>query len=146
MKKDSSIRQRTIAAINRSVMNPEEWIYSKVSTDLKNDTFSFEDNELPIFEVETPKAKTIITTRRILEKEGEILHEVNFDDIDDIIFGDFKGRINKPELSMFRIVDIYGEEQNFQMETGKAAIGLIRAINTVTRLRANINSKTRYEF
>jgi hypothetical protein len=146
MKEDSSIRQRTIAAINRSVMNPEEWIYSKVSTDLKNDTFSFEDNELPIFEVETPKAKTIITTRRILEKEGEILHEVNFDDIDDIIFGDFKGRINKPELSIFRIVDIYGEEQNFQMETGKAAIALIRAINTVTRLRANINIKTRYEF
>lgn len=125
-------------------MNSEEWLYSKVSTDLKNDTFLFEDNELPIFEIETSKA--IITTRRILEKENENLKLISFDDIDDTIFGDFKGQINKPELSIFRIVDIYGEEQNFQMETGKAAIGLIRAINTVTRLRANINSKIRYEF
>ncbi|MEA9415382.1 hypothetical protein [Flavobacterium sp. PL02] len=146
MKEDSSIRQRTITAINRSVMNPEEWLYSKVSTDLKNDTFLFEDNELPIFEIETSKAKTIITTRRILEKENENLKLISFDDIDDIIFGDFKGQINKPELSIFRIVDIYGEEQNFQMETGKAAIGLIKAINTVTRLRKNKNSKIRYEF
>ncbi|OUL62028.1 hypothetical protein [Flavobacterium sp. AJR] len=146
MKEDSSIRQLTITAINRSVMNPEEWLYSKVSTDLKNDTFLFEDNELPIFEIETSKAKTIITTRRILEKEGEILHAVNFDEVDKVFFGDFKGQINKSELSIFRITTIDGEEQNFQMETGKAAIGLIKSIQTVIKLNTNINSKIRYEF
>lgn len=55
--------------------------------------------------------------------------------IDDVIFGNFKGVLHKPKLSIFRIVDIYGEQIDFQMETGKASIGLIKSVNTVINLK-----------
>ena len=45
---------------------------------------------------------------------------VYFNEVEDIIYGDFKKQINKPELSLFRVLDFYGEQHEFQMETGKA--------------------------
>lgn len=115
-------------------MNPEEWLYSKVYFVGTSLEFDFEKNELPIFEVKSPNATTIITTRRILERNNDEINFVRFECIDDVIYGHFKGQINKPQLSIFRIIDIYGEEYNFQMETGKASIGLINAIGTVLQL------------
>ncbi|ESU24662.1 hypothetical protein FLJC2902T_31940 [Flavobacterium limnosediminis JC2902] len=137
MKTDNSIKEITIASINRKVMNPESWIYSKVCLENKSEEFTLEENELPIFEINSSKAKTIITTRHIIEKENENICFVSFDEIDDVIYGDFKKQINKPELSKFRIVDIFGEQYDFQMETGKASIGLINSINTVLKLKAS---------
>ena len=118
-------------------MNPESWIYSKICSENKSEEFTLEENELPIFEINSSKAKTIITTRRIIEKENEKICFVNFDEVDDVIYGTFKNQINKPELSIFRIVDIFGDEYDFQMETGKASIGLIYSINTILQLKAS---------
>ena len=68
MKTDKSIKEITIAAINRSVMEPENWLYSKICAEDKSIEFVLEENELPIFEINSPNAKTIITTRHIIEK------------------------------------------------------------------------------
>jgi hypothetical protein len=137
MRTDNSIKEITIAAINRKAMNPESWIYSKVCVENNSTEFTLEENELAIFEINSSKAKTIITTRRIIEKENEKISFVSFDQIDDVVYGDFKKQISKPELSIFRIVDMFGEEYDFQMETGKASIGLINSVNTVLKLKAS---------
>ena len=137
MKTDKSIKKITISAINRSIIEPESWLYSKVCLEDKSVEFLLEESELPIFEINSPEAKTIITTRRIIEKENGKLSCVSFEEIDDVIFGDFKKQIKKPELSKFRIVDLYGEEYDFQMETGKASIGLIKSVKTVLKLKAS---------
>ena len=137
MKTDKSIKEITISAINRSIIEPEKWLYSKVCAEDISAEFEMEENELPIFEINSQKAKTIITTRRIIEKEYGRLSCVSFEEIDDVIFGDFKKQINKPELSKFRIVDFHGDEYDFQMETGKASIGLIKSVKTVLKLKAS---------
>lgn len=137
MKTDKSIKEITIAAINRSVMEPENWLYSKVCVEDKSIEFVLEEDELPIFEINSQKAKTIITTRRIIENENGKLSFVSFKEIDDVVYGDFKKQINKPKLSKFRIVDMHGDEFDFQMETGKASIGLINSVKTVLKLKAS---------
>lgn len=136
MKTDKSIKEITIAAINRSAMEPENWLYSKVCVEDTSAEFILEENEKTVFEINSQEAKTIITTRRIIEKENGNFSEVNIEEIEDIIFGDFKKQINKPELSKFRILNTYGDEFNFQMETGKASIGLINCIKTLLKLKA----------
>ncbi len=115
-------------------MDIDTWEYSKiVMAETENKYFDFKlvQNELPIFEIKSQTKHTLITTRRILEIENSKLNSIDFESIDDVIFGDFKGIVNKPKLSIFRIVDIYGE----QMETGKASIGLIKSVNTVINLK-----------
>ncbi|CAC9974847.1 hypothetical protein [Flavobacterium panici] len=135
MKTDISIKNIVSAVIYRKVMNPEEWIYSKIHIGNTSFEFDLEDNELPIFQINSPDVKTIITTRRIIEKSKDNLNSVKFEDIEKVIYGNFKGKPNMPELSSFEVIDVYGKEYNFQMETGKASIGLINAISTTLRLR-----------
>jgi hypothetical protein len=137
MKKDNSIKEITIAALNRSVMNAENWLYSKVCSEDFSKEFELEENELPIFEIKSSVANTIITTQRIIENGDGKLKFIRFEEIDDVVYGDFKKQINKPELSKFRIVDIYGDEYDFQMETGKASIGLINSVKTLMKLKAS---------
>ncbi|WP_124019435.1 hypothetical protein [Flavobacterium hydrophilum] len=137
MKKDISIQNITIASIKRSAMDIDTWEYSKISAETENKYIDFEldKNELPIFEIKSQTKHTLITTRQILEIENNNLKSIDFESIDDVIFGDFKGTVNKPKLSIFRIIDIYGEQIDFQMETGKASIGLIKSVNTVINLK-----------
>jgi len=137
MKTDISIKNITIAAINRSGSDLENWQYSKIITDIQSLEFPLANEELPIFQIKTPKAQTLVTTRRIIEKSESDFISLDFDELDGVVFGDFKKQMNKPEISIFRTTDIYGEELNFQMETGKASIGLITTINTVKKLRAS---------
>ena len=143
MKKDSSIQNITIASVKRSAMDIDTWEYSKIvtaETENKYIDFELDNNELPIFEIKSQAKHTLITTRQIIEIENNKLKSIDFESIDDVIFGDFKGTIHKPKLSIFRIVDIYGEQMDFQMETGKASIGLIKSVNTVINLkRASLN-------
>ncbi|MFH7005254.1 hypothetical protein [Flavobacterium bizetiae] len=134
MKTDTSIKNIVSAAIYRKVMNPEEWIYSKIHIGNQSVTFDLEDGELPIFEINSPNAKTIITTRRIIEIKNEV-QTVYFEDIKNINYGNFKGKIDKPELSVFSIIDVSGRRYDFQMETGNASIGLINAVSTVLQLK-----------
>ena len=96
MKTDNSIKNIVIAAICRKVMNPEEWIYSKMHIGNKSIEFDLEENELPVFEVSSSNVKTFITTRRIIEKNGSSIKTIYFEDIDGVTYGDFKGQINKP--------------------------------------------------
>ncbi|PXY44591.1 hypothetical protein DMB68_14095 [Flavobacterium hydrophilum] len=118
-------------------MDIDTWEYSKISAETENKYIDFEldKNELPIFEIKSQTKHTLITTRQILEIENNNLKSIDFESIDDVIFGDFKGTVNKPKLSIFRIIDIYGEQIDFQMETGKASIGLIKSVNTVINLK-----------
>ena len=138
MKKDTSIQNITIASVKRSAMDIDTWEYSRIvtaETENKYIDFALEKNELPIFEIKSQTKHTLITTRQILEIENNKLKSIDFESIDDVIFGDFKGTLYKPELSFFRIIDIYGEQMNFQMETGKASIGLIKSVNTIRNLK-----------
>ncbi|MEM0577390.1 hypothetical protein [Flavobacterium polysaccharolyticum] len=138
MKKDNSIQNITIASVKRSAMDIDTWKYSKIvtaETENKYIDFELDKNELPIFEIKSQTKHTLITTRQILEIENNKIKSIDFKLIDDVIYGDFKGNLHKPKLSIFRIVDIYGEQIDFQMETGKASIGLIKSINTVINLK-----------
>jgi hypothetical protein len=138
VKKDISIQNITIASVKRSAMDIDTWEYSKIVTaEIENKYIDFEldKNELPIFEIKSQTKHTLITTRQILEIENNKIKSIDFESIDDVIYGDFKGTLHKPKLSIFRIVDIYGEQIDFQMETGKASIGLIKSVNTVINLK-----------
>ncbi|MAW95155.1 MAG: hypothetical protein CMF33_08005 [Leeuwenhoekiella sp.] len=140
MKTDKSIRNITIAAINRSAMDIDSWNHSRIADE--NDTeliekFELLENELPVFEIKSEFAHTLISTRQIIERNKEKLHSLNFDFLDDVVYGNFKGQRNKPKLSIFRVVDIHGDELDFQMETGKASIGLIYSVDTIRQLRAD---------
>ncbi|MFH6994228.1 hypothetical protein [Flavobacterium sp. FlaQc-48] len=135
MKTDNSKKNITIAALSRKIMHPEEWIYSKVYFLGKSLDFDLEENELSVFEVKSPNVTTLITTRRIIEKSNNSIHSLKFDDVDSVKYGNFKGDLNKPQLSICKIIDIHGKEFSFQMETGKASIGFIYAINTLLRLK-----------
>ena len=138
MKKDTSIQSITIASVKRSAMDIDTWEYSRIvtaETENKYIDFALEKNELPIFEIKSQTKHTLITTRQILEIENNKFKSIDFGSIDDVIFGDFKGTLHKPELSIFRIIDIYGEQMDFQMETGKASIGLIKSVNTIRDLK-----------
>ncbi|MBS7254520.1 hypothetical protein [Flavobacterium branchiicola] len=143
MKTDKSIKNIVCAAIYRKVMNPEEWLYSSVHVGNISIEFELEENELPIFQVNSSNAKTLITTRQIIEKRDkkEII-SVSFEDIDNLIYGDFKGKVNNPELSVFRIIDVYGKAFDFQMETGKASIGFINVVNTILKLKSIITKRS----
>lgn len=138
MKKDSSIQNITIASVKRSAMDIDTWEYSKIitaETENKYIGFELDKNELPIFEIKSQTKHTLITTRQILEIESNKVKSIDFELIDELIYGDFKGTLHKPKLSVFRIIDIYGQQMDFQMETGKASIGLIKSVNTVMNLK-----------
>lgn len=138
MKKDSTIQNITIASVKRSAMDIDIWEYSKIVTaETENEYIDFEldENELPIFEIKSQTKHTLITTRQILEIESNKVKSIDFELIDELIYGDFKGTLHKPKLSVFRIIDIYGQQMDFQMETGKASIGLIKSVNTVMNLK-----------
>ena len=139
MKTDKSIRNITIAAMKRSSMNMESWNCSYISNledDKLRDEFGLENEEIPVFEIKSESAHTLITTRKIIEKSSKGFKSVDFDQIDDVIYGNFKGHPNIPELTKFRIIDFFGDDMDFQMETGKASMGLIYSINTIRKLIA----------
>lgn len=119
-------------------MDIDTWEYSKIitaETENKYIGFELDKNELPIFEIKSQTKHTLITTRQILEIENNKVKSIDFKLIDDLIYGDFKGTLHKPKLSVFRIIDIYGQQMDFQIETGKASIGLIKSVNTVMNLK-----------
>ncbi|TSJ41295.1 hypothetical protein FO442_15400 [Fluviicola chungangensis] len=140
MKNPDSIRNIVIKAIERSAMDNETWKYSKIVQEpfdkLKHE-FELDASELPIFEVQGELKHTLITTRRIIEKTSSAVIKVEIENIDDVMYGLFKGQIEKPELSTFRIIDLYGDQIDFQLETGKAAVGLIKSVNMVRKLVAD---------
>jgi hypothetical protein len=143
MKTDKSIKNIVCASIYRKVMNPEEWLYSSVHIGNKSIEFNLEENELPIFQVNSLNVKTLITTRRIIEKKNDrVTLSIRFEEIGDLVYGNFKGKIDEPQLSIFNIIDINGKKYDFQMETGKASIGLINVVNTILQLKSIVPKKS----
>ncbi len=121
-------------------MDIDSWNHSRIADE--NDTeliekFELSQNELPVFEIKSELIHTLISTRQIIERTNEKIQRLNFEFLDDVVYGNFKGRPNKPELTVFRVVDIHGDEFDFQMETGKASIGLIYSVDTIRQLRAD---------
>lgn len=140
MKTPESVRNIVIKAIERSAMDVETWKYSRIVQqpfDKWKLMFELDKNELPVFEIQGESKHTLITTRRIIEKTMGSFSAVEFENIDDVMYGLFKGQIDKPELSTFRIIDLYGDQIDFQLETGKAAVGLIKSVNMVRKLVAD---------
>ncbi|WP_299533069.1 hypothetical protein [Ulvibacterium sp.] len=140
MKTDKSIRNITIASINRKAMDIDSWNHSRIADENDKELiekFELSENELPVFEIKSELAHTLISTRQIIERNKDKIQRLNFEFLDDVVYGNFKGRPNKPELSIFRVVDIHGDELDFQMETGKASIGLIYSVNTIRKLKAD---------
>lgn len=120
-------------------MDIDTWNHSRIADENAAELiekFELSDNELPVFEIRSDNAHTLISTRQILERNNINVKRLNFDFLDGVVYGNFKGRPNKPELSIFRVTDIHGDELDFQLETGKASIGLIYAVNTIRKLKA----------
>ncbi len=121
-------------------MDIDSWNHSRIVDE--NDIelivkFELSKNELPVFEIKSEFAHTLISTRQILELNNEKLKSLNFEFLDGVVYGNFKGRPNKPELSIFRVVDIHGDELDFQMETGNASMGLIYSVETIRKLNTD---------
>ena len=121
-------------------MDIDSWNHSRITNE--NDIeliekFELSQDELPVFEIKSEFAHTLISTRQILERTKENFQRLNFDFLDGVVYGDFKGQSKKPELSIFRVVDIHGDELDFQIETGKASIGLIYSVNTIRKLKSD---------
>ncbi|MFD2600606.1 hypothetical protein [Flavobacterium suzhouense] len=134
MKTDKSLYNITIAAIKRHAMHPETWLYSKIISTPEAEGFDLDNEELPVFLIESEVAKTLVTTRRIIETSIGNSKQTLITEIQSTDYGLFKGDINKPDLSDFKIITINNNSITFQFETGKASIGLIYAINTLRKL------------
>ena len=118
-------------------MDMDTWSHSRIIEppfDKIISEFDLSTSELPMFEIKSEAKHTLVTTVRIIEISDGIMQSVDFKYIDDVVYGLFKGQINKPELSTFRIVDWYGDQFDCQLETGKASRGIIYSRNTMRKL------------
>lgn len=138
MKNPNSIRNLTIAAIKRSAIDIEAWKHSKIVQPPYEDVinkFDLNADELPVFEVSGPNKYTLITTQRIIEISGQTHREIRFDNVANVNYHLAKVKPNDlPDFSMFNIVDLNGNQLNFQIETGKAAVGVIKSVDTIRQL------------
>jgi hypothetical protein len=133
MKKDSSIKSISVAKIKRSAIDIDKW----TKTLICSDTFPIKIEHLPeelpvVFYSVDDKNWTLVTTKRIIGQIDSLKREVFFNELDDTIWGDFKSK-NK-DNTIFRTVNFEGEENDFLMETGKPAMGIISAVNTIEQI------------
>lgn len=133
MKTDLSIKNVSVAALKRSAMNLDKWTRTTICSDsfpIKVDNLP---DELPVVCFSIDNANwTLVTTKRIIGKiEGE-KREIYFDELDDTIWGDFKSE--KKEETILRTTNFEGETNDFLMETGKPAMGIISSVRTIGRL------------
>jgi len=140
-KSDRQIYSITISAIKRKARDMENWKHSFIS-DAKDQElvskFDLVDKELPVFEVKSRQAHTLITTRRIQERTDLELKIIQFEDIKNIEFGNFKGETNKTSISEFNVTTHDKVKHNFQYETGYTSMGMIYSIRTILQLKSTI--------
>ncbi|WP_298248370.1 hypothetical protein [uncultured Christiangramia sp.] len=137
MKTDKSVYKITKAAIDRLEPKETDWKFtSLINPDSEKIITDFDliANEIPIIEISDKQSKTLISTRRILEIDNSTRREIKFQNIVSYDFGDFKSEIDNPELSKFTTIDLRNNRQNFQIETGKAAIVIMTTLNTIKNL------------
>jgi hypothetical protein len=133
MKKDSSVKNISIAAIKRSAMNLDKWTRTTICLDSFPMNVDNLPNELPVvyFSVDNMNW-TLITTKRIVGEIDSMKREVYFNEMDDIVWGEYKS--DKKSETIFRIVNFEGEQNDFLMETGKPAMGIISSVRTIERM------------
>ncbi|HLO60325.1 MAG TPA: hypothetical protein VK179_16360 [Bacteroidales bacterium] len=136
MKSHESIKNITIASIKRHSIDINQWYKTKIPFSDNLKFFDRLDDELPIVEFILNKSNwTIITTKRIVGQIDGKQNQIEFIDLDDVVYGDYKNiKIN---TTIFRTIDIYGESLDFLMETGKPSIAFIYSINPIHRLYRN---------
>lgn len=138
MKSHVSIKNITIAAIKRHSMDINSWENTSISILDFPSQIEQLDSELPILSfVLTDSDWTIITTRRIIGKISGDYKQLDFNELDDIVYGDYKNI--KKSTTLFRTTDFHGVNSDFLMETGRPSMGFIYAINTILRLYRNEN-------
>ncbi|HAB53406.1 MAG TPA: hypothetical protein DCE80_14745 [Ignavibacteriales bacterium] len=137
MKSHESIKNTAIASIKRHSIDINQWDNTKI---ILSDYLQFIDrldNELPITEFILNNSNwTIITTKRIVGQIDGKQNQIEFIDLDDVIYGDYKNI--KIKTTIFRTIDIQGDSLDFLMETGKPSIAFIYSINPILRLYRNV--------
>lgn len=138
MKSHESIKNITIAAIKRHSIDIDKWTNTSISILDFQPQIEQLDSELPILSFAlTDSDWTFITTRIIIGKISGEYKQLDFNELDDIVYGDYKNI--KKSTTIFRMTDFQGDNSDFLMETGKPSIAFIYAINTILRLYRNEN-------
>lgn len=133
MKKDSSIKNISVAKVKRSAIDIESWTKTFICSDAFPIKIEHLPEELPVVFYNVDDGNwTLITTKRIVGKIDSIVREVAFNELDDTIWGDFKSK-NK-DNTIFRAVNFEGEQNDFLMETGKPAMGIISAVRAIEQI------------
>jgi hypothetical protein len=133
MKTDLSIKNISIAKIKRSTMNLDKWSKTIICSDIFPPKIDSLPEELPIVFFNMDNVNwTLITTKRIIGQIDSRTRQVLFSELDDTIWGDFKSK-NK-DNTIFRTVNFEGEQNDFLMETGEPAMGIISAVRTIEQI------------
>lgn len=133
MKDHESIKNIAIASIKRRSIDINLWEKTKISLSEFPSLIDRVDDELSVVEfILNEKNWTIITTKRIIGKIDEKQNQIDFSELDDIVYGDYKSI--KISTTIFRTTDLHGDCIDFLMETGNPSIAFIYSINTIFRL------------
>ena len=133
MKSHDSIKNITIAAIKRHSIDLDKWENTSISFLDFPAQIERLDSELPILSFALTNSDwTIITTRRIIGKISNAYMQIDFNELDNVVYGDYKN--TKKCTTIFRTTDFPGESCDFIMETGKPSIAFLYSINTIHRL------------
>lgn len=140
MKTDESVRHLVVAAIRRHSMDLETWVPTRLcaapDTALEvPSTVQLEAGELPLlFSCPGPTEWTFITTRRIWScHEGQV-ESMSVMEIAQQDYGNFKGHGGQA-VEQMTVTSRAGAVLQCPFETGKASMGVISAVGTLSRLR-----------
>lgn len=129
MKPDSSIKNISVAAIKRKSIDLNSWTRTTLISEFPLD-FEPKPNELPIVYVLIDNNNwTLVTTQRIVGQIESIRREIFFDQFDDVVWGSLKN--TKIDSTIFRTSDMYGDQYDFLMETGKPSMAIISSVGTI---------------
>ena len=133
MKSHESIKNIAIASIKRRSIDINHWDRTKISLSEFPSLIDRLDDELPVVKFILNESNwTIITTKRIVGQIDGSQNQIDFSELDDIVFGDYKNI--KISTTIFRTTDLHGDCIDFLMETGNPSIAFIYSINTIIRL------------
>jgi hypothetical protein len=129
MKSDSSIKNISIAAIKRKSIELNSWTRTTLINEFPLN-FEPKPNELPVVYVLIDNNNwTLVTTQRIVGQIESNTREIFFDQFDDVVWGSFKN--TKIDSTIFRTSDMYGDQYDFLMETGKPSMAIISSVGTI---------------
>ena len=136
MKSNESIKNIAIASIKRHSIAINQWDKTRISLSDFTSLIDRLDDELPVVEfILNERNWTIITTKRIVGQIDANQNQVDFTELDDIVYGNYKDI--KFNTTIFRTIDLEGDSIDFLMETGNPSIAFIDSINTIFQFYRN---------